>query len=88
MDIKKVFKAKGITAKEVADKMGITPTGLSQHINGNPSLQVLERIAEAVGCKVGDFFERSDNFVALVRLNNQTHTFESKEELKEFAETL
>lgn len=62
MDIKKVFKAKGITAKEVADKMGITPTGLSQHINGNPSLQVLERIAEAVGCKVGDFFERSELF--------------------------
>lgn len=88
MDIKKVFKAKGITAKEVADKMGITPTGLSQHINGNPSLQVLERIAEAVGCKVGDFFERSDDFVAVVRLNSHTHTFESKEELKEFANTL
>lgn len=36
--------------------MGITPVGLSQHINGNPSVEVLERIAAAIGCNVGDFF--------------------------------
>lgn len=35
--------------------MGITPVGLSQHINGNPSVEVLERIAAAIGCNVGDF---------------------------------
>lgn len=59
MNIKKVIKAKGLTSKEVADRMGITTVGLSQHINGNPSVQVLERIAEAIGCEVGDFFEKS-----------------------------
>lgn len=56
MDIKKVIKAKGLTVKEVAERMDITPIGLSQHINGNPSVQVLERIAAAIGCEVGDFF--------------------------------
>lgn len=59
MNIKKLIKAKGLTSKEVADRMGITTVGLSQHINGNPSVQVLERIAEAIGCEVGDFFEKS-----------------------------
>lgn len=61
MDIKRVIKAKGLTVKDIADKMGISSVGLSQHINGNPSVQVLERIADAVGCEVGDFFEKSAN---------------------------
>lgn len=60
MNIKKVIKAKGMTVKEVAEKMGITPIGLSQHINGNPSVEVLERIAAAIGCDVRDFFGESN----------------------------
>mgnify|MGYP003299794501 CR=1 FL=1 len=59
MDIKKVFKEKGLTSKDVAERLGMTPVGLSQHINGNPTVQVLERIAEAVGCDVADFFTAS-----------------------------
>lgn len=56
MDIKRIIKAKGLTVREVAVRMNITPIGLSQHINGNPSVQVLERIALAIGCEVRDFF--------------------------------
>lgn len=88
MDIKRVLKARGVSAKDVAEKMGITAIGLSQHINGNPSVQVLERIAEAVGCEVGDFFERSDDFTAFVRHKGNTYTFDSPDALKEFASTL
>ena len=64
MDIKRVIKNKGLTVKEVADLMGITSVGLSQHINGNPTIQVLERIAEAIGCDVGDFFNTSENQIS------------------------
>lgn len=88
MDIKRVLKARGVSAKDVAEKMGITAIGLSQHINGNPSVQVLERIAEAVGCEVGDFFERSDDFTAFVRYKGNTYTFDSSDALKEFVNTL
>ena len=59
LDIKKVIKQKGLEVKDVAARMNITPVGLSQHINGNPSVSVLERIAKAIGCDVGDFFTRS-----------------------------
>lgn len=58
LDIKRVIKKKGLTVQGVADNMGITRVGLSQHINGNPSVDVLERIAKAIGCDVADFFEK------------------------------
>ena len=58
LSIKKIIKERGITVQEVAKRMEITPTGLSQHINGNPSVEVLERIANAIGCDVSELFER------------------------------
>lgn len=59
LHVKDVIKQRGLTIQEVADKMGISRIGLSQHINGNPSVEVLERIAKAIGCEVGDFFDSS-----------------------------
>jgi transcriptional regulator with XRE-family HTH domain len=38
--------------------MGISRIGLSQHINGNPSVGVLERIAEALNVPVTELFEQ------------------------------
>ena len=58
LNIKKAIKSKGLEVREVAKRMGITPTGLSQHINGNPSIEVLYRISEAVGCDVSELFEQ------------------------------
>lgn len=86
MDIKKVIKAKGLTVKTVADRMGIAREGLSNHINGNPSVQVLERIAAAIGCQVGDFFERRSDFVAFVRDQGKIYTFDTIKALKEYAD--
>ena len=60
LNIKKAIKEKGFEVREIANKMGITPTGLSQHINGNPSVEVLERIASAIGCDVSDLFEKPE----------------------------
>ena len=58
LNIKKTIKENGLEVREVAKRMGITPTGLSQHINGNPSVEVLNRIADAIGCDVSELFEQ------------------------------
>ena len=60
LNIKKAIKENGFEVREIANKMGITPTGLSQHINGNPSVEVLERIAKAIGCDVSDLFDKPE----------------------------
>ena len=54
--IKEVIKEEGLSVQEVADRMGITRVGLSQHINGNPSAEVLERIANAMNVSIWRFF--------------------------------
>lgn len=61
LNIKKTIKGYGLEVREVARRMGITPTGLSQHINGNPSVEVLGRIAAAIGCDISDLFDRPND---------------------------
>lgn len=61
LNIKKAIKDHGLEVREVAKRMDITPTGLSQHINGNPSVEVLERIAKAIGCDISELFEQPTN---------------------------
>lgn len=61
LNIKKAIAEKQLTSKEVAEKMGISAVGLSQHINGNPSVEVLNRIARAIECDVSELFDKIDN---------------------------
>ena len=68
LNIKRVFNERGLKVKDVAEKMGITPIGLSQHINGKPSVKVLENIAEAIGCDVVDFFDPKEQTVPVMKV--------------------
>lgn len=65
MDVKSIIKAHGFTLASVAKQMGILPVTLTQTLSesGNPTRKTLQRIADIIGCKVGDFFadEITDN---------------------------
>lgn len=58
LKIKEAIKNHGTSINEVAEKMGISRFTLSSHVNGNPSTEILLRIADAIGCPVTDLFER------------------------------
>lgn len=73
LNIKKVIKERGLEVKEVAARMGITPTGLSQHINGNPSVEVLERIAKAIGCDISELFEPVSTRITCPHCGKEIH---------------
>lgn len=71
LNIKRAIRERGFEVRQIAAKMGITPTALSQHLNGkiykgkrvppNPSLEILTRIADAIGCDVVELFDPIDN---------------------------
>lgn len=67
LNIKRAIKERGFEVRQVAARMGITPTALSQHLNGkmykgrrvepNPSMEILQRIANAIDCDVVELFD-------------------------------
>ena len=59
--IKVAIKEHGTSINEVAEKMGISRFTLSTHVNGNPSTEILLRIADAIGCPVTELFEQPKN---------------------------
>ena len=56
MDVKTIIKQQGWTMEHLASEMGITRVTLSQNLSRNPTIKTLQRIADIVDCKVGDFF--------------------------------
>lgn len=62
--VKEICKEKGILFKDLAEKIGVTDIGLRKSIQGNPTLESLEKIAIALGVGVVDLFDQgSDNAV-------------------------
>lgn len=54
--IKEVIKEKGMTITELADKMGINRVNLSNMVNGNPTVETLNKIADALCVPVTELF--------------------------------
>lgn len=61
--VKNICKQQGITLKELADRMEVTPEAVTRILSdkGNPSLSTLEKIAKALDLEVYELF---DNFNA------------------------
>lgn len=87
--VKNLCQERGMTLKELAEKMGIKPESLSRALNGNPQLSTLENIANALGVEVADLLTGgrsceplSSDFAAMVVRNGETYLFHSEVDLK------
>lgn len=58
--VKEVIKEKGYTVTALAEKLGMKQVSLSRIINGNPTVETLEKIANAINVDVKDFFASSN----------------------------
>lgn len=73
MDIKRTIKEHGFSQKEVAERLGVTNSSLSQTVhNDNVSLKMMRKIADIIGCQVGDFFRDE---ITPVKEEDEGHTF-------------
>ncbi len=93
MDVKKVIKAKGFRIEDVANEMGITRVSLSQCLARNPTVGTLQRIADVIGCKVGDFFSEDvthsvPSFFAVVKSGEAVHYASDLQELENIVASL
>ena len=54
--VKEICKSKGVTMESVANELGITANTLTRNINGNPTIETLEKIASALDVPFQDLF--------------------------------
>ena len=63
--IKEIAKKKGVSMLELANRIGITPPSMSNIVNGKltPSLETLEKIADALDVPIGELFGQTDKSI-------------------------
>lgn len=56
--IKEICRERGIMLKDLASIIGITEVGLSKSLNGNPNINRLEEIANALEVPITELFDK------------------------------
>lgn len=88
--IKEIAKAKGITMGEIAEKMGINPVNLSSSLNGNPTLNRLQEVADILGVDVSDLFtkEKQTDVHGFLEHNGKVYKINGIEDFNAFVEVV
>lgn len=58
--VKELCRDKNMTLAEIAEKIGVSASSLSQIMKGNPTLSKLQDIASALNVSVAELFEPQD----------------------------
>jgi len=82
--IKEICKEKGVTIGEVAEKMQVARESLSRAINGNPTLDTLEKIATALGVPVPSLFNVESELYGIIIFKGKTYKIDNDPSLKTF----
>jgi transcriptional regulator with XRE-family HTH domain len=83
MRIKEIIKERGLNIKEVASRLNVSNSSLSEAINGNPTVKMLNKIANVLDVDIREFFGRPDDeLYGLVQYKGHTYRIESLESLK------
>ena len=80
--VREILKSKGVSIKELAFRMGISPSAVSQLLaNEYPSMQVLERIAKAIDVDILDFFAQRYSYLnGYVETGGEIYPVRSREQ--------
>jgi transcriptional regulator with XRE-family HTH domain len=90
--IKELCQLRGITQKDLADKLGITDISLNKTLRGDyPQLQTLEKISSALNVEIWELFTPSvskEELTALVDHRGRLYKANSIEELQGIIEEI
>ncbi len=58
--IKEILKEKGLTQKELAEKIGVSRISIVKTIAGNPTVDTLQKIASALNVPIVKLFDNKE----------------------------
>lgn len=79
--IKEICKEKSITISELADKMGVGRESMSRTINGNPTIETLEKIATALEVEIVELFAEKSELFGVVVYQGATYKIKTREDV-------
>lgn len=81
--ILELCKEEGINQTELAEKIGLSRVGLSKAINGNPTVDTLERIATALNVPITELFSTDkQELCGHVEYKGVVYTIKSRSDLE------
>ena len=80
-NIKRLMTVNRITSKELSEMVGVTPTHISYILNNkrDPSVELLTKIAHALGVTVEEIFEEKHSNETNISLKNNIHNENQKQ---------
>ena len=83
--IKEICKEKNLTISMLAERMQIKQESLSRAINGNPTMETLQKIATALNVQVWELFTASTTgeINGFVEYRGTIYKIQSKEDLQQ-----
>lgn len=89
--IKELCKEKDITLEELAKAINTSQSSISRIItgNGNPTMETLKKIADALKVKLSDLFEKKESdIIGFLRVHGYLKQVASLEDLKQLVEDI
>lgn len=84
--VKDICKQKGITLKQLAERMDVAPEVVTRMLseNGNPTLSSLENIAKALGVEVYELFDNlnTDKVRGYLEVGKETYRINNFNDLQ------
>ena len=85
INLRDILRKKGISNRELAEMLGITPSAISQMLaNPYPSLQQVERIADVLNMDLVEMFSSKHEFVnGYIETGNSIYSIKNREQFFE-----
>ena len=82
--IKEIAKKKGMTMGHIAKRLGISPVNLSNSLNGNPTLNRLQEVANILEVPISDLFvnDTISKIHGFIEIDGTIHKVDSITSLK------
>ena len=71
LNVSRILKRNKMQQKDLAEKMGCAPAFVSSVLIGNPTLDTLQRIANALSVPVSTLLREQDEVVGYVEVNGK-----------------
>ncbi|HAM85293.1 MAG TPA: XRE family transcriptional regulator [Butyricimonas sp.] len=89
--IKELCKEKDITLEELAKAINTSQSSISRIItgNGNPTMETLKKIADALKVKLSDLFEKKESdIIGFLRVHGYLKQVSSLEDLEQLVDDI